>query len=47
MRDARGKGGAVVVRGKQVRWLEGALEPAFEQARATRKLVFLDAYHPG
>lgn len=37
----------VVRGGKQIPWLEGALEPAFEQARTTRKLVFLDAFHPG
>ena len=39
---------AVVVRGKtELRWVEKALEPAFEQARSTGKLVFLDAFHPG
>lgn len=30
----------------EVRWLEG-LDPAFEAARDTGKLVFLDVFHPG
>jgi hypothetical protein len=39
---------AMVIKGKtEPRWIEKTLGPAFDQARTTGKLVFLDAFHPG
>lgn len=38
----------MVVRGKaELKWVEETLDPAFDEARSTGKLVLLDAFHPG
>ena len=37
----------VIKKAEAIRWLEGGLDAAFEQAQVTRRSVFLDAFHPG